>query len=63
MLQAIDALSRYGAARAEMLDSITVDGTVPVPEPQSWALLLAGVGLAGGAVRQDRRRRLAATAA
>jgi len=28
-----------------------------VPEPGSWAMLLAGVGLVGGAMRQSRRRR------
>ncbi|HEY3889023.1 MAG TPA: PEPxxWA-CTERM sorting domain-containing protein [Caulobacteraceae bacterium] len=28
-----------------------------VPEPESWALLLAGVGVAGGALRGARRRR------
>jgi hypothetical protein len=27
------------------------------PEPESWALLLAGVGVAGGALRGARRRR------
>ncbi len=37
----------------DTLETITVPD---VPEPQSWALLLAGVGLAGGALRQNRRR-------
>jgi len=28
-----------------------------VPEPETWAMLVAGVGLVGGAMRQSRRRR------
>jgi len=31
-----------------------------VPEPATWALMIAGFGLAGGALRSQRRRALAA---
>ena len=33
-----------------------------VPEPTSWALMLAGFGFAGGALRQMRRERIAVAA-
>ena len=42
-------------------DSTGVNFTLSVPEPQSWALLIAGFGLVGVAARS--RRRNAATAA
>jgi hypothetical protein len=38
------------------LDNILVQSTVGVPEPAGWALMIAGFGLAGSALR---RRRLA----
>jgi hypothetical protein len=41
------------------LESITYEA---VPEPEAWALLLAGVGLAGGALRGARKRRQAIAA-
>lgn len=34
-------------------DSVTISGAA-VPEPQTWALLIAGFGLAGGALRRRR---------
>ena len=39
-------------------DNITyVSGTpAAVPEPQSWALLIAGFGVVGGAIRSNRRK-------
>jgi hypothetical protein len=40
-------------------DTIAVEA---VPEPAAWALLLAGVGMAGGAMRMARRRQLAKAA-
>jgi len=45
------------------LDNVSVIGPDPaaVPEPGAWALMIAGFGLAGTALRQ--RRRLAPTAA
>ena len=46
------------------IDNLSVTGTVPsaVPEPATWAMMITGFGLAGGAIR-SRRRILAATAA
>ncbi len=41
------------------LDSITYQAAAGVPEPAEWALLLGGFGLAGAAVRQNRRRQAA----
>lgn len=37
--------------------SVLTLGSLAVPEPAAWALLLAGVALTGAALRQDRRRR------
>jgi len=34
--------------------------TAPVPEPATWAMVLMGAGVAGGAMRTARRRRVAA---
>jgi hypothetical protein len=33
-----------------------------VPEPASWALMISGFGLLGGALRVAGRRRIAASA-
>ena len=52
------ALRITSTGRAFELDDIAVS---TVPEPQSWALLLAGFGMVGYAVR--RRRHLASVAA
>ena len=41
------------------LDYVTYEA---VPEPAAWALLIAGVGLAGAAVRTRRRKELAQAA-
>jgi hypothetical protein len=41
------------------LDSISF---AAAPEPETWALLLAGLGMAGGAMRMARRRQLAKAA-
>jgi hypothetical protein len=39
------------------IDNLVVTGTVPsaVPEPATWALMIAGFGMAGGAIRARRR--------
>ena len=44
---------------SETLEYITYEA---VPEPAAWALLIAGVGLAGAAVRTRRRKELAQAA-
>jgi PEP-CTERM motif len=45
--------------------TVTTDGTAVgggVPEPASWALMLVGVGLAGGTLRASQRGRLTTAA-
>jgi hypothetical protein len=39
------------------IDTITYAGTSPLPEPANWALMLAGFGAVGGAIRYGRARR------
>ena len=36
------------------MDNLTVNATAPVPEPETYALLLAGMGLVGAAVRRRK---------
>ena len=36
------------------IDSVSYNGSAGVPEPASWALMIAGFGLAGAALRQRR---------
>ncbi|MFN3371119.1 MAG: PEPxxWA-CTERM sorting domain-containing protein [Sphingomonadaceae bacterium] len=43
-----------------LLDNVLVTQTAAIPEPATWAMLIAGFGLVGGALR---RRRLAAVPA
>ena len=46
-----------GAANFIAFDDITLGASTPgVPEPATWALMLAGVAGLGGAVRSSRRR-------
>jgi hypothetical protein len=40
--------------------AIRYEGMAMVPEPASWAMIIAGVGLQGAALRRRRRRALAA---
>jgi hypothetical protein len=37
-----------------LLDNVTLSDTGGVPEPASWALMIAGFGLVGGALRRRR---------
>lgn len=39
---------------------VTIDAT-PTPEPATWAMLLLGFGLIGGAMRSTKRRKIAAS--
>jgi hypothetical protein len=42
---------------AMQFDFIDVQATAPVPEPASWAMMIGGLGLAGGALRRRARTR------
>lgn len=39
------------------MDNLTVNATAPVPEPETYALLLAGMGLVGAAARRRKTAR------
>ena len=46
----------FGVNRLGVADNFTFDGvTNAVPEPASWALMIAGFGLVGGAMRSRKR--------
>jgi len=40
-------------------DNVTISGVAAVPEPETWAMLLAGLGLLGGVARRAKRARTA----
>ena len=44
------------------LDNIRYEVQASVPEPASWAMMIAGLGLAGGAMRTRRRQSVALAA-
>jgi len=57
---------RYGAGEGMLLDNVvltrTSTVTVPgVPEPATWAMMLAGFGITGGALRSRKRSALSRT--
>ena len=43
------------AARSGVVAFASVVGAGPVPEPATWAMMIAGFGLAGAATRRARR--------
>ncbi len=55
------ASDRLAIGRGVMIDNIAVTGTIPsaVPEPATWAMMITGFGLAGGAIRRRRRWEMA----
>ena len=59
-LQAGEALQILASAPAD--SNFKGVSFAPVPEPETWALMLVGVGLIGAAGRAERRRMGAATA-
>jgi len=46
--------SHLGQGAAPALDNVTLGNTAPIPEPQTYALLLAGLGLLGFAARRRK---------
>jgi hypothetical protein len=48
--------TRLAAAAPQQIGTAMVVTTAPVPEPSSWALLIAGFGATGAAFRLRRRR-------
>ncbi len=56
----------FGTARSIRNDQVSLTlqpGTPAAPEPSQWALMIAGVGLAGAALRRTRQARPQAHAA
>jgi hypothetical protein len=50
---------KYALELPSIRDGAIVFGAPAVPEPATWAMLIAGFGLVGGALRRERRLRLA----
>ena len=57
--EAVDEIRITGGAGNFVLDDVTFDTSVVgvVPEPSTWAMMLGGFGMVGGAVRSARRKR------
>lgn len=49
---------RNGSAFNITMDNLTFSVPAGVPEPASWAMMIAGFGLAGSALRASRRQKL-----
>ncbi len=50
----VGTASTYGTAGTIRFDNVTVMGVSAVPEPESYAMLLAGLGLVGAMVRRRK---------
>ncbi|GEM_PF-936043 len=50
----ISSFTFRNASTAAQFDNIVLNELAPVPEPASWAMMIAGFGLAGGAMRRRR---------
>jgi len=58
---AFDRVAPAKASAAQGLESWTPPALAPVPEPAIWAMMIAGFGFAGSALRRKARpRRIAA---
>lgn len=54
-LTGIDTLVFNTGANILEFDNVALSGTPGVPEPASWAMMLGGFGLVGGAMRSRKR--------
>ena len=50
----VGTVSTYGTAGTIRFDNVTVKAVTAVPEPESYAMLLAGLGLVGALVRRRK---------
>ncbi len=50
-----------GVPPFSLLDGVTMDAQGAVPEPATWAMMLAGAGATGAAMRHRRRRKAIGT--
>jgi hypothetical protein len=55
-----DGTQYYGTMNFDSAGDLLSATYITAPEPEAWALLIAGAGLAGGALRRRRARSLAA---
>ncbi len=49
--------NKTGGSMSDLLDNVTVNGFTAVPEPSTWAMMVAGAGLLGATQRLRGRKR------